>query len=272
MKRVVTLTITAILCGILLSGCSFVVEGINKAKGAVMPITLSEDYKTIALTQPESTEFKTIVFDNISFAGEDDGIEIKILYSENPRVEATYSRELDDYGFAVKFSDGEIKISVDKQRAFTAKKFVLKVYANFNAVKVEGGIPLSVDAANINELSLDVSGAVDAKVFGLNAKSAAIDVKGAAEVDISGVSESFSLSIAGAGELDGKELLCKDAVIEISGAGEADISVTDTLGVEIAGAGEVEYYGNPVVTNKSAGAAEVRQKSAKPYTLYGIAA
>ena len=40
MKRVVTLTITAILCGILLSGCSFVVEGINKAKGAVMRVPI----------------------------------------------------------------------------------------------------------------------------------------------------------------------------------------------------------------------------------------
>lgn len=269
MKKVAMLTITAILCGILLSGCSFVVNGINEAKDTVVPITLADDYKTISLSQQDSTEVKTIVFDNISFNGDNDGIVIKIVRAENPRVDATYSTELDNYDFDVAFSDGEIKISVDKQRSFITKKFILTVYANFDEIRVEGGIPLSVDAAGISDFSLDVSGAVEANVYGLNVKSASIDVKGAGDVEISGAAENFTLSIAGAGEIDGRELLCENASIEISGAGEADISVTDTLNVKISGAGEVEYYGSPSVTNNSAGAAEVKQKSPETYVSRG---
>lgn len=269
MKKVIALTLAAVLCGILLSGCSFVISGINEAKDTVVPITLKDDYKSISLTQPDSTEVKTIVFDNISFNGDDDGVVIKIVRAENPRVDATYSAELDNYDFRVDFSDGEIKISVDKQRTFVTKKFILTVYANFGEVRVEGGIPLTVDAAGVSDFSLDVSGAVEANVHGLSASFASIEIRGAGDVEISGAAESFKLSISGAGELDGKELLCKNADIEISGAGEADISVTDTLNVEISGVGEVEYYGSPTVTNDSAGAAEVRQKSPETYVSRG---
>ncbi len=267
MKKALSLVILLVLCAFLLSGCSFAVKNLYK----VRPVTLSNNYKTASWMDADSTELKSIVLDNLSFSGDDDGVVIKILHSETSMVEATYSEELDDYGFKVSFSKGQIKISVDKPRTFITKKFVLTVYANFDKVVVSGGLPLSIDASGVQDLSVDISGGVEANIYGVNAATAEIDVSGAAEINISGTAENFLLELSGAGELEGKYLLCKNADIEISGAGEASISVTDVLSVDISGVGEVEYYGSPVVINDLSGIADIDQKSPEPFVSYSSA-
>ncbi len=266
MEKIIAPVFCLILCGILLSGCSFVVKNLYETKDAIVPIKLSNDYKTASWSW-EDGALNSIVFDKISFAGDDDDIVIKIVHADAPRVEATYSKDLDNYGFNVDINDGQIKVSVDKQRSFITKKFILTIYANFDKIVVAGGLPLSVDASDVNDLYLDISGGVEAGIYNVNAQTVYIDAKGAADIEISGMAENFSLEIAGAGELDGKRLLCKSASIEISGAGEADISVTDDLYVKISGAGEVEYYGSPDVTNNSNGVAELKQKSPETYAI-----
>lgn len=252
-----------VLCAFLLGGCSFVMEGLNSAVDAVTPVSLSETVVSKTLTPSDGIPATKLDFENISFTNTD--AKIYIVPSDETRVEAVYPSDMENYGFAVSIRSGEIDISVPKQTNFSAKQFLITVYANIEEIEISGGIAVEMNAEKSSKIDLDVKGGASIYIYSIAAKSMETDIAGAASVNLSGKCDNFILELNGAGAIDAKSLVCKKAEVEINGAGSAEISVTDELLADIDGVGVLGYYGDPIVKNISGGLTDVEQKSKEIY-------
>lgn len=254
-----------ILCAFLLGGCSFVVEGINDAVDAVTPVTLTGALKTETVTPSDGIPATKLDFENITFSNVGGKVKIKVIPSDETRVEATYPSDMENYGFAITIREGEIDISVPKQTHFAGEGFEVTVYANLTEIDISGGIELEVDASASKTMDIEVAGATSLYMYGVAAEELSLDIKGAASMDITGRTNRLELELAGAGAVDAKSLICKVAEVRISGAGSAEISVTDELLADMDGVGALAYYGDPTVKNLSGGLTDIEQVSKEVY-------
>lgn len=252
-----------ILCAFLLAGCSFDLNGINNAIDSVTPKDITGEMKNITVIPADGIPATKLDFENISFTNTD--AKIYIVPSDETRVEAVYPSDMENYGFAVSIRSGEIDISVPKQTNFSAKQFLITVYANIEEIEISGGIAVEMNAEKSSKIDLDVKGGASIYIYSIAAKSMETDIAGAASVNLSGKCDNFILELNGAGAIDAKSLVCKKAEVEISGAGSAEISVTDELLADIDGVGVLGYYGDPIVKNISGGLTDVEQKSKEIY-------
>ncbi len=264
MRRILKTAFCFILCAFLLSGCSFDISGINSAIGAVRPIRLTGTLKSDAVLSVDGISAKKLSFENISFTNTKTA-KIYIVPSDETRVEATYPSDMEDHGFRVYFSDGEINISVPKQTNFSAEKFEITVFANIEEIEISGGIELEMDAAASEKIDLDIKGGASIYAYNVAADFVEIDITGAASMNLSGKTEVLEIELAGAGAIDAKSLVSKKAEVKISGAGTAELSVTDELLADIDGVGNLTYYGDPMLKNISGGLTDVEQASKEIY-------
>lgn len=266
-------------CAFLLVGCSVDleelgsainsavdVEGIGEAVGsaveAVKPVTLSGAITETVLA-PGFNAAEELSVEKISFTNSE--AKIRIIPSDETRVEILHPSDLADYGFFARIEDGEIEIGVPKQTNFIAEKFEITVYGNISDIEISGSVDLEIDGSGINEYDIDILGAAKVYMYKVAAKEFSLEVNGAGAINISGTADYFEAEINGAGTLDAKSLLCRIAEIEISGAGTAGISVTDELLADLDGVGSLEYYGDPVLRNISGGLTDVEQISKEVY-------
>lgn len=73
-------------------------------------------------------------------------------------------------------------------------------------------------------------------------------VSGSANVNLSGTTNSQTISMPGSGNYFAFDLTSNSCTIDNSGAGNAEVSVENELVVKISGSGNVSYKGNPAIT------------------------
>ncbi len=264
MKTFVKTMFLFILCAFLLVGCSFDISGINNAVEAVKPVKLSGDLKSEAVVPADGIPVKKMDFENISFTNTENA-KIYIVPSDETRVELTYPSDMESHGFRVFIHEGEIEISVPRQKNFSAEKFEVTVFANIEEIEISGGIEIEMDASASGKIDLDVTGGTAVYIYNINTKEIEMDIKGAASMDLSGATDRMDIELAGAGAIDAKSLICKKAEVKISGAGTAEISVTDELFADVDGVGKLTYYGDPILKNISGGLTDIEQASKEVY-------
>lgn len=264
MRNLVKTTFCFILCAFLLAGCSFDISGINSVAGFVNSVTLSGNLKSDAIVPEDGIPASKLDFEKISFVNTKEA-KIRIIPSNETRVEATYPSDMEDHGFRIRIREGEIEISAPKQTNFSAEKFEVTIFANIEEIEISGGIELEMDAAESREIDLDITGGADIYIYNIATAETDIYVAGAASMDLSGKTDLFEIELAGAGSIDAKSLVCKKAEVKISGAGSAEISVTDELLADVDGVGNLTYYGDPVLKNISGGLTDVEQASKEIY-------
>lgn len=253
-----------ILCAFLLVGCSFDMSGVNNVVEAVKPINLSGALKSEAFTPEDGIPASELHFEKISFTNTKEA-KIRIVPSEETRVEVTCPSDMAEHGFRVLIREGEIEISVPKQTNFIAEKFEVTVFANIEEIEISGGIALEMDAAESRKIDLDIAGGADVYIYNIAAAETDIYVAGAASMNLSGKTELLEVELAGAGSIDAKSLVSGKAEVKISGAGSAELSVTDELLADVDGVGNLTYYGDPVLKNISGGLTDVEQASKEIY-------
>lgn len=106
---------------------------------------------------------------------------------------------------------------------------------------------------------LEISGAGDISGRDLTLDALSIDISGAGDVDLSGTTNSLSITVSGQGDYRGCNLQSSTASLEISGQGDAGVNATDTLSVTVSGLGDVSYLGSPQVSQDVSGMGDVAQ-------------
>lgn len=254
-----------LLCAFLLVGCGFDMNSIDRFVKDVTPKDVRGEIKELSVTPLDGREARKLDFENISFTNTENA-KIKIVPSDETRVEATYSEKMDEHGFSVKILEGEVRISTPRSSNFIADIFEITVYANINEIEVSGGITIEMDAKESKgEIDIDIEGAASAYIYNISVREMNIDVAGAASITLSGNAERVETELNGAGTIDAKSLVCKNAEIGISGAGTAEVSVTDVLMADLDGVGTLKYYGDPAVKNLSGGLTDLEQVSKEIY-------
>ena len=279
MKKFFVLLLAVAAIVFTMSGCSAVVDSLKTGVSRIINggigeyaeefkniVTLSGDVIEESIVPEDGKEITSVVLEGVAFNAVENGTAfIRIVPSDENRVELKYQSDLPEHGFYKIAENGEFKITAKRGTQFRTACFVVTVYSECETVNIAGGIELYMDGCSKNNLTIEIQGAVDAEINGVNVSSMNIKVDGAGEFDISGKAENFSAEFNGAGELYAKELICKDVSVTINGAGEAEISCTDSLNTSINGAGSLNYYGSPKVVRNNSGAAAVTQKSVNVY-------
>ena len=264
MKKFLKSLFCALLCGLLLVGCSFDMSGINNIVDAVKPTELLGEIETKTFLPSDGFVGKKLDFENISFTNTDKA-KIYIVPSNETKVEVTFPSDMEDHGFRVYFKEGEIEISVPKQTNFSTEKFEITVYANVEEIEISGGIEFEMNAEKCRNIDLDIKGGADVYIYNIDTADTDISIAGAASMDLSGKTGLFELELAGAGTIDAKSLVAEKAEVEISGAGTAEVSVTEELFADIDGVGTLTYYGDPILKNISGGLTDIEQASKNVY-------
>lgn len=262
MKGFVKSAFCLILCGFLLVGCSFDMNGINNVIDSVTPKDVTGEMNCFTTTPADGISARKLDFKNISFTG---NAKIYIFPSDETKVEAAYPAGLEENGFRIEIREGEIEISVPKPTNFRTDNFELKVYANIEEIEISGGIAIEMNAEASRKIELDVKGGTDIYIYNMDTSATEIDIDGAASIDLSGKTEMLDIELAGAGAIDSKSLVCKKAEVKISGAGSASVSVIEELLADVDGVGTLEYYGDPILKNISGGLTDIEQISKEVY-------
>lgn len=263
MRRYMKSLFCFILCAFLLSGCRIDISGINDTIDVVKPKDVTGEMNYENIFPSDGIPSKKLEFENISFIG--GNAKIKIIPSDETKVEASYPIGMHEHNFRISVREGEIEISAPKQTNFKADNFEIKVYANIEELEIVGGIAVEMDASASGRLDLDVTGGAEISVYNIAADYMEVDVAGAADMNLSGQSEVFEMEVKGACSVDAKSLACRKAEVKISGAGDAEISVTEELFTDIDGVGVLRYYGDPLVKNISGGLTDIDQVSKEIY-------
>lgn len=251
------------LCAFLLAGCSFDMSGINEVVDVVKTVDVTGEMNYEDIFPSDKIPVIKLEFKNISFIGEN--AKIRIIPSDETKVEAAYPIGMHEHNFRISVREGEIEISVPEQTNFKAENFEITVYANIEEIDITGGIALEMDASASQKIDVGVKGAAEIYIYSISAESVETEIYGAADISLSGAAEYFDMELKGAGSIDAKSLICKKAEVRISGAGGASVSVTDELMADIDGVGALDYYGDPVIKNISGGLTDVDQISKEVY-------
>jgi hypothetical protein len=254
----------ALILALALTGCTMTISFDQRY------VKLDDDYVTDTVVPKEDPDTWKIVIDKLIFVNASNNVSIRVQPSDSPRIEAFYSKELRDYGFAITAEDGVINVSTSHYYTYSTDRFELVIYANFDELELKGGYKLDVDAAGMENVKLSIDGAADVEVENLESELIEINIAGAAAIKLSGNTDKLYADLNGAGDIDAKRLCAAVTEVEMDGAGSVAVSVTELLKVDIDGMGSVRYYGSPVVQRDIDGLGTVEQASKEPLASPGF--
>lgn len=257
MKKQVKLLISFALCAFLLTGCNIVLDTI---KNSPVQIRLSGEEVFETITSKDGISAAKLEFKNMSFVNSETA-RIFVIPSDETKVEARYPSDIKEHDFEIEIKNGEIEISVPKQKTFSVQTFEITVFANIEEIEISGGVDIEMDATKSKNIDMEIKGGAGIYIYNIAADSLKTDVKGAAAINLIGKTADAKIEISGAGAIDAKNLVCEKAKVNISGAGAAEISVTNELAANIKGIGSLSYYGDPAIKNISGELAAVNQAS-----------
>jgi len=226
-----------ILIGLLLlSGCSFCIEGSGK-------LVTKDDYVVS-------------YFDSVDLHGSAD-IFIKQGKSNSLKVVAEDN------------VIGNLKFDIDKQTlTITQKSCVhslhgVKIYLVMNDVKKVGvsgsGDVFTENTVSSPDLTLALSG--DGSFdMDLDVDDLETMISGLGDVTLRGVADRHTYSVSGSGELNAFDLKTAYTTIAISGSADAEVDAEQELDVKISGSGDVLYHGDPMVDSAISGSGSVEKE------------
>ncbi len=217
------------------------------------PDAIRGEIKTMTLAAGKIDQTYTIDLTSLQFLNNKEA-RVQIISQpsyQEARVEATYSEDLDNYGFSIQIVEDTISIEMETDFSHPIKKFDISIFANFNHINVGGsGYKLSVDALLIDYISMYVTGDLDIDIEMPDSSEFVLATAGSSNFDLSGNVKNTTIALAGSSVIEATDLLCEKADISISGTGKTAISVSNVLSAVLKGNSLLEYLGNPEITEQ----------------------
>lgn len=164
----------------------------------------------------------------------------------------------------------KVTVEVKKGRLIIKKEVGLNLFEQSDRT-----VRVSLDAHNLNSLSLSGSGKITTKGFQevdqfkanlsgsgniqakINAEEVQVLLSGPGDIDLTGEAGHLEIKRSGSGDINAFDLSTVSSKIVGSGSGNVRVLVDKVLKVSSVGSGDVFYKGNPVVEIQSAGSGKV---------------
>lgn len=209
-------------------------------------VTLSADVESLTFQEALST--KTIGLSVFNLSGTNSSnANIRIYDADFIKVEATFNKELLDYGFEIGLKDDAIVIKTDHQDGFSNLKLNVDIYGPIDKIKLEGAYHLIYQKVGVEDLLLNLDGAGKVELLNIDIQSLDLVLEGATHVIASGKAESLHIQLEGAGSVEAFDLISQQGNVSLEGAGSIEVYVTENLNASLEGLGSIEYKGNPSI-------------------------
>jgi len=247
MKKILSLSLCAILSIVLLTGC----VSLNFAAPGIGPsVTGRGSMETFVYSVGEITEVRVEMLSNI------------VLYSvPSNTVTFEFQPNLKDY-IIVEESEGILTVrstrNINVSGTGNIPVLTISTPSLSRLTHAGAGRFTAVDPIVGDDFSLEILGAADGYAQ-LNVQNLNLSIAGASNFELSGIAVNTDISMAGASNLEALELATHTTTINMAGVGNVRISCSDSLIINAGGAGIVEYRGNPSVDITRGGLVSVRQ-------------
>ncbi len=238
--------VCAILCFVLtIVTCSIVSSSSDAIRGEDKSLSVVADSRNVSYS---------LLINELKFHKNQD-VKIQLIpvaTSQEARIEALYSEELDEYGFFAKIINSNISIGMTSEVSHPIKTFNVVIYAPVHHIEASGsGYRLLIDKPLSKQFSLYLIGDISTTLALDDNNYFLLASAGSSLVDITGKSKVTNIAISGNSSVFAEYLVCDYAKVHISGSSLARISVLDELQAMLKKNSTLEYLGNPVVNREA---------------------
>ena len=135
--------------------------------------------------------------------------------------------------------------------------YVEPIQGKTMSISLLGSGNINLKGLTSDSLSMDLFGSGNITIDQVAAQSIHTDTKGSGNIELSGKTDSQTISYSGSGNYLAGDLESTLADIQVPGSADVTVWVQDQLNVHVDGSGTIRYYGKPSVDQSGAGSGKI---------------